>query len=79
MGGAVSTYYLPGRENGEWKFLPVNNRKIEKDKFEKWKTKFYRLEGWDPDSGWPRRDTLKGLGLEAVAAELEQKGRLGKG
>ncbi len=70
---------MPGREHGEWKYLQVNGRTVDEQKFEEWKTKFYQLEGWDPESGWPTAATLWGVGLPKVAAELESRGKLGKG
>ncbi|MEM2103590.1 MAG: aldehyde ferredoxin oxidoreductase C-terminal domain-containing protein, partial [Candidatus Bathyarchaeia archaeon] len=71
-------YVMPVRENGEWKFKDVSGRKIDRQKFEEWKTKYYKLEGWDPDTGWPTRKTLENLGLKHVANLLEAKGKLGK-
>lgn len=72
-------YYMPGRENGAWDYIPVHDRFIDKEKFEEWKTKFYTLEGWDPTTGWPKRQNLESIGLKFVADELENKGKLGKG
>ncbi len=70
-------YHLPGRRNGEWDYIRVNDRHLDRDRFEKFKTAFYELEGWDVSSGWPTRDTLEGLDLAHVADELDSKGRLG--
>jgi len=72
-------YTLPGRENGEWKYINTNHRCVDRERFEAFKTLFYRLEGWDPDTGYPTRVTLEGLGLEEAADRLEASGRLGKG
>ena len=69
--------FMPGREKGEWKYLQMNGRRLDKQKFEEWKTRFYRLEGWDPKTGWPTRKTLEGAGLKKVADELEKRGKLG--
>jgi aldehyde:ferredoxin oxidoreductase len=71
-------YVMPVYENGEWKFKDVSGRKLDKAKVEEWKTKFYKLEGWDPNTGWPTRKTLENLGLKHVADLLEAKGKLGK-
>jgi len=71
-------YYMPGKENGRWKYIPLDGRKIDRDKFEDWKTKFYTFEGWDPKTGWPTRKTLESQGLEYVADELEKKGKIGR-
>jgi aldehyde:ferredoxin oxidoreductase len=70
-------YQLPGRRNGEWDYIRVNDRHLDRDKFEEFKTEYYALEGWDVSSGWPTRNTLEDLGLGHVADELEGQGRLG--
>jgi aldehyde:ferredoxin oxidoreductase len=44
---------------------------------ELFKTNFYKLEGWDVDTGWPTRKTLEGLGLKKVADTMASKWRLG--
>ncbi len=72
------TAYVPGTKDGQWQYINVKNRTIDKDKFEAWKTKYYKFEGWDPKTGWPTRKSLKALGLEYVADELEANQRLGR-
>jgi aldehyde:ferredoxin oxidoreductase len=72
-----SDQYLPGRKNGKWDYINTRGRHIEKDKFEGFKTRFYKLQGWDPGSGYPTRQTLESLGLGYVADELKQHNRLG--
>lgn len=76
--GWGNLYKLPGRKDGRWAYMNVAGRHIDKGRFESFKTKFYRLEGWNPDTGWPRQKTLKSLGLGQVAAELASKGKLDK-
>ena len=44
---------------------------------EQWKTAFYKLEGWDPKTGYPVRKTLEDLGLKHVADVLQAKNKLG--
>jgi aldehyde:ferredoxin oxidoreductase len=78
-GGMITKPRLPGMEDGEWDYYDYCSRSIDKKKFEEFKTRFYELEGWDPKTGWPKRSTLKSLGLAYVAIELERKGRLGMG
>jgi aldehyde:ferredoxin oxidoreductase len=51
---------------------------LDKSKFEEFKTRFFKLQGWDPESGFPRRSTLQALGLSRVADELERNRKLGK-
>ena len=70
-------YYFTGRENGQWKYVDIGGRCLDKDKFEGWKAQFYGLEGWDTTTGWPTRSTLEGLDLGYVADELEAHGKLG--
>ena len=72
----IEIYFLPGREKGKWKYLCVNGRCIDRAKFEEWKTKFYKLEGWDQNTGWPMRSTLESQGLGYVADELKKNGKL---
>ncbi len=74
----VPNAYLPGREKGKWDYYGYTNRSINKKKFEEFKTRFYRLQGWDTTTGYPTRRTLKSLGLGHVADELAAKGKLGK-
>jgi aldehyde:ferredoxin oxidoreductase len=52
-------------------------RKLDKGKFEEWKTKFYEFEGWNSANGWPKRNTLESLGLKKAADTLQNKGKLG--
>ncbi|MHB8923929.1 MAG: aldehyde ferredoxin oxidoreductase N-terminal domain-containing protein [Coriobacteriia bacterium] len=70
-------YVMPVHENGEWSYKSVAGRKLDRDKVEDWKTKFFTLEGWDPKTGWPTRATLEELGLGHVADELEKNEKLG--
>ena len=72
------TYPLPGRENGEWTYIDAAGRYIDREKFEEFKTRFYQLEGWDPATGYPTRNTLESLGLGHVADELEENSTLGE-
>jgi len=75
----VPMAYLPGRENGKWDYYGYTDRNIDKNKFEEFKTRFYKLQGWDTKTGWPKGKTLKSIGLGHVAEELKKKGKLGKG
>jgi aldehyde:ferredoxin oxidoreductase len=61
---------VPGK-NGE-----VESRKgarIERTDFEKLKSEYYRLRGWEVKSGLPTRNKLRDLELGDVAADLEQR------
>jgi aldehyde:ferredoxin oxidoreductase len=71
-------YLLPTYIDGKWAYTDVAGRAIDRTKFDEFKTKFYVLEGWDTESGWPTRKTLEGLNLKNVADTLEAKGKLGR-
>ncbi len=71
-------FVMPVNENGQWVYNPVGGRLIDRAQFEEFKTRYYTLEGWDTESGWPKRSTLEALGLKSVADELESKEKLGK-
>ncbi len=73
-----SPYPAPMLIDGEWKYDMGMGRVLDRDKFEEWKTEYFKLEGWDPATGWPKRKTLEALGLGHVANELENQGKLGK-
>jgi hypothetical protein len=70
-GDSNASHWVPGKINGQWKYFNAVNRSVDRDKFEEFKTRFYTLEGWDTETGHPTRSTLEGLGLKAVADELE--------
>ncbi|MCP4755541.1 MAG: hypothetical protein GY866_32155, partial [Proteobacteria bacterium] len=76
--GLRANYYLPGRNNGKWDYIRVNDRKLDRGKFDEFKTRFYQLSGWDTTSGWPTKKTLDSLDLPHVVKELESRGKLGK-
>lgn len=74
----VRNAYMPGKENGKWDYYGYSRRKLDKNKFDEFKTRFYRLQGWDTSSGYPKRSTLESIGLDYVADELEENNILGK-
>ena len=43
---------------------------IDKIKFEALKDRYYKLRGWNIETGWPTREKLEELGLQDVADEL---------
>ena len=69
---------LTGRKKGKWIYFNALGRRMIKSKFEEFKTRFYKLQGWDPTSGYPTRSTLDSLDLKHVADELETHGKLAK-
>ena len=49
---------------------------LDVEKFKKLMDEFYILRGWDPKTGWPKRETLEKHGLGDVADMLKKIGRL---
>jgi aldehyde:ferredoxin oxidoreductase len=49
---------------------------VDREKFEEMKSDYYRLRGWDVDSGLQPEEKLKELGLSDIAAELKKGGLL---
>jgi aldehyde:ferredoxin oxidoreductase len=68
---------MPMYINGKWKYDKGAGRKLDREKVEDFKTRFYKFEGYNPENGYPTRDTLKKMNLGKVADALEKKGRLG--
>jgi aldehyde:ferredoxin oxidoreductase len=56
---------------------PVRDMYLDEKGGERWKTAFYKLEGWDPETGYPIRKTLEDLGLKYAADVLQAKNKLG--
>jgi aldehyde:ferredoxin oxidoreductase len=83
-------YYKPGASycgysaslpllNGDnWTIQNCKELYFTREGVDAFKTHFYNVEGWDPDSGYPTRKTLEGLGLKQVADYLKSKDKLGK-
>ena len=73
-------YFWPATDdNGIWAYRDILHRKLDRDKMEDWKTRFYKAEGLDPKTGIPTRSTLDELGLSHVADALEKAGKIVKG
>jgi aldehyde:ferredoxin oxidoreductase len=49
---------------------------LDRDEFEKMKTDYYALRGWDPATGYPTRRKLEELDLADVADDLAARGLL---
>lgn len=73
--GADPTHHFPVYKDGEWKW-EATAFPLEKEGLDEWKSTYYKLEGWDPGTGRPTRETLESLNLKGVADELEARGRL---
>jgi aldehyde:ferredoxin oxidoreductase len=68
--------YMPGIKNGKWDYVMTSGRHFDPDQFEDFKTRFYRFQGWDEQTGHPTRKTLESLGLDNAADELEKNGKI---
>lgn len=51
--------------------------KIDKKQWEAMLDEYYALHGWDPENGFPTKETLTRLGLATVADDLARIGKLG--
>ncbi len=56
--------------------LDAADRKYDRKDLENAKSEFYQLKGWDVASGIPSKKKLNRLGLNEVAADLENRGLL---
>ncbi len=68
--------YMPGIKNGKWDYVITSERHFDQDRFEDFKTRFYRFQGWDEKTGCPTRKTLESLALGHVADELEKNEKI---
>jgi aldehyde:ferredoxin oxidoreductase len=66
---------VPGR-NGE--VISKKGAVLDRDKFEDMKTEYYRLRGWDADTGLQTRTKLNELGLSDIADDLDKRGCLSR-
>lgn len=68
---------LPMYQKGKWTYDSGGGRKLDREKFEDWKTRFYKFEGYNPDNGYPTRDTLEDMGMKKLADLMKKKNKLG--
>ncbi len=68
---------LPMYINGKWTYATGEGRKLDREKVEDFKTKFYKFEGYNPENGYPTRETLEEMNMGKVADLLEKRGKLG--
>lgn len=53
------------------------SKPIDKEQWEALKDKYYKLRGWDVNTGVPTRAKLEGLGMKALADKLQSVGKIG--
>ena len=78
--GASKAHYgpsIPVFDGKKWNWTDCSDLYLDHDGVEQWKTAFYTFEGWDPNTGHPKRETLDTLGLHQLANILEANGKLG--
>jgi aldehyde:ferredoxin oxidoreductase len=63
--------------DGQWKYATGAGRTFDRAKVEDFKSRFYKFEGYNPENGYPTRDTLEKMGLKKVADLLQSKNKLG--
>jgi aldehyde:ferredoxin oxidoreductase len=75
MSGASTN--LPVYDGSKWNWVNCRELYLDDKGVERWKTEFYKTEGWDPQTGHPTRKVLEDLQLKHVADLLQAKGKLG--
>ncbi|NLD38206.1 MAG: hypothetical protein GX654_15190 [Desulfatiglans sp.] len=75
--GASFTNTLPVYDGTKWAFENVGKMYLSEKGVETWKTHYYNIEGWDPNSGYPTQKTLEKLGMKDVASILKKNNKLG--
>ena len=63
--------------DGKWIYDNGRGRQLDRAKFEDFKERFYKFEGWNPANSYPTRETLEKMGMRNVADILQSKGKLG--
>ena len=62
---------IPG---GDREVVNAIGKVLDRNKFTALLKEYYRMRGWDEDTGIPGADTLKALGMEDIAWQLNLKG-----
>jgi len=68
---------LPVYDGKNWEWKDCNELYFTEKGVETFKEHFYKLEGWNLESGSPTRKTLEDLDIKYVADHLQSKGKLG--
>jgi aldehyde:ferredoxin oxidoreductase len=68
---------FPIFDGSKWEWKSIHELYLDQKGFEQWKTNFYNVEGWNPQSGYPKRKTLEDLDMKHVADVLEANNKLG--
>src|SRR4030042_1168895 len=62
---------LPIFDGKNWEWENCRELYLEDKGMEQWKTNFYKVEGWDPQTGYPKRKTLEELDMKQAADKLK--------
>jgi len=65
---------MPGQDG---KIISKIGSVVDLEEFEKMKSEYYQLRGWDVETGFPTRAKLNELGLGDITSDLERRGILG--
>ena len=68
---------LPIFDGSKWEWQNCRELFFSREGVDQGKTRFYNIEGWDKDTGYPKRRTLEKLGMKHVADFLKSKNKLG--
>ena len=55
---------------------PFKGQKLDRKGWDTMLDEYYGLHGWDPETSFPRRETLGALGLNKYITILEEKGKI---
>jgi aldehyde:ferredoxin oxidoreductase len=72
-GGNILPMYI----DGKWVYNDGRGRKLDRAKFEDFKTRFYKFEGYNPNNGFPTEATLAEMNMPEVAGTLKKNNKLG--
>jgi aldehyde:ferredoxin oxidoreductase len=75
--GPAPLGFYPVYENGKWRYDELKEMVLTREGVEAFKTHYFNVEGWDEQTGWPRRSTLESMNLKEVADALAAQGKLG--
>jgi aldehyde:ferredoxin oxidoreductase len=65
-------FRVPETEVPPWEKPQLSPPVANKEKFEAMREEFYRLRGWDPETGIPEESKLKALDLEDLSEEIKR-------
>jgi aldehyde:ferredoxin oxidoreductase len=68
---------LPMYIDGEWKYEGGRGRQLDRAKFEDFKTRWYKFQGYNPENGFPTEETLAKMNMPKVAETLKKSNKLG--